>query len=100
VVVRAGEQVLAQAPFLVELSGVELAKPSPNPQLLEQLAKRSGGRFFEDPESAPALERLDSSRSTSLGSERHAPFGQPLWVSLAVLFMVFEWWLRRRWGER
>jgi uncharacterized membrane protein len=100
VLLRAGEQVLAEAPFLVELSGVELAKPSPNPQLLEQLARQSGGRFFEDPESAPDLEHLDSSRSTSLGSERHAPFGQPLWVILAVLFMAFEWWLRRRWGER
>jgi uncharacterized membrane protein len=100
VVLRAGQQVLAQAPFLVELSGVELAKPSPNRELLKELAERSGGRFFDDPESAPELDRLDSSRTTSLGSERHAPFGQPLWVCLAVLFMMFEWWLRRRWGER
>jgi uncharacterized membrane protein len=97
---RAGEQVLAQAPFLVELAGVELARPSPDPALLKQLAQRSGGRFFDEPESAPDLERLDSSRTTSLGSERHAPFGQPLWVVLAVAFMMFEWWLRRRWGER
>jgi uncharacterized membrane protein len=99
-VLRAGERELAHAPFLVELSGIELAKPRPRPELLRRLAERSGGRFFEDPESAPDLERLDSSRTTSLGSVRHAPFGQPPWVVLAVAFLALEWWLRRRWGER
>jgi hypothetical protein len=96
----AQDKLLARAPFLVELSGVELSRPAERPELLQALAKSSGGRFFESPESAPDLSALDASRTTSLGSERHAPFANPLWALLAFLWIMFEWWLRRRWGER
>jgi uncharacterized membrane protein len=94
------KKALARAPFLVELSGIELAKPGTRGELLAQLARRSGGRSFADPESAPELSALDASRTTSLGSERHAPFANPLWASLALGLVMLEWWLRRRWGER
>lgn len=100
VVLRAADKELARAPFLVELSGVELARPKTRPELLEALAKHTGGRHFDDPESAPDLSELDISRTTSLGTERHAPFGNPLWASLAFALIMLEWWLRRRWGER
>jgi uncharacterized membrane protein len=95
-----GDKVLARAPFLVELSGIELARPRPRPDLLAQLAKHSGGRYFADPDAAPDLAQLDASRTTSLGSERHAPFASPLWACLALGLVMAEWWLRRRWGER
>jgi uncharacterized membrane protein len=94
------DKLLARAPFLVELAGVELSRPQARPEVLEELARRSGGRFFDSPEAAPDLAALDASRTTSLGSERHAPFGNPLWALLAFLWMMLEWWLRRRWGER
>jgi uncharacterized membrane protein len=96
----AKDKLLARAPFLVELSGIELARPRARPEVLEELAKRSGGRFFDSPENAPYLAALDASRTTSLGSERHAPFANPLWALLAFLWLMLEWWLRRRWGER
>ena len=75
-----GAKLWARAPFLVELSGVELARPRARPELLAQLAKQSGGRSFADPEAAPDLAALESSRTTSLGTERHAPFANPLWA--------------------
>jgi hypothetical protein len=95
-----GAKMSARAPFLVELSGVELARPRARAELLSQLAKQSGGRFFADPEAAPDLSALDASRTTSLGTERHAPFSNPLWACLALTLVMLEWWLRRRWGER
>jgi uncharacterized membrane protein len=96
----AQDKLLARAPFLVELSGIELSRPKARPELLKELSQRSGGRYFDSPEAAPDLAALDASRTTSLGSERHAPFANPRWALLAFLWMMLEWWLRRRWGER
>lgn len=90
---------LASIPLLVELSGVELSDPRPRPDVLRELAEQSGGRFVEV-EQAPPLSSFDASRSTSLGTERHAPFNQPLWAVLAFGLLALEWALRRRWGER
>lgn len=99
-VLRVAGKEVATAPFLVELSGVELAKPSARADLLEALAVRTNGQHFSTPDRAPDLNDLDSSRTTSLGTERHAPFGNPLWATLAFALVMLEWWLRRRWGER
>ncbi|MFT3922353.1 MAG: glutamine amidotransferase [Myxococcales bacterium] len=91
---------IARMPLVVELSGVELADPRPRPALLKELATRSGGRYIEDPDAAPALAELDASRTTSLGTERHAPFGQSSWALGLFVLIALEWALRRRWGER
>ncbi len=98
VVLRRETQELARTPLLVELSGPELARPQPNRKLLEQLARASGGRF-DDVSSAPPLEAFDATRSTSLGIERHAPFGKPAWAALLFALIALEWILRRRWGQ-
>ena len=90
---------LARTPFIVELSGEELANPKANPELLKRIAEQTGGRFIERPEDAPALEELDASRSQSLGVERYAPFGHAGWAALTFLLIAIEWVLRRRWGE-
>jgi len=94
-----GKEV-ARMPLVVELSGVELADPRPRVSLLKELSRRTGGRYFDDPERAPGLEELDASRSTSLGTERHAPFGQSGWALGLFALIALEWALRRRWGER
>jgi uncharacterized membrane protein len=94
-----GERELARTPFIVELSGEELADVKPDEESLRALAERSGGRFFASVDDAPPLEELDASREKSLGVERHAPFGNPLWAALTFLVIALEWVLRRRWGE-
>jgi hypothetical protein len=90
---------LARAAFLVELSGVELARPAPRPKLLEELAKRTGGRFVKRVTDAPELDAFDATRSTALGIERHAPFGEPLWATFLFAVIALEWIVRRRWGQ-
>jgi hypothetical protein len=94
-----GDVELARSAFLVELSGVELARPAPRPKLLEELAQRTGGQFFKRVEDAPDLALFDSTRSTALGIERHAPFGEPLWAALLFAVIALEWIVRRRWGQ-
>jgi uncharacterized membrane protein len=91
---------IARMPLVVELSGVELADPRPRASLLKELSSKTGGRFIDDPRRAPPLEELDSSRTTSLGTVRHAPFGQSLWALALFVVIAVEWALRRRWGER
>lgn len=98
VLARAGTE-LARAPFVVELAGVELARPKPNRKVLEELAKHTGGRFVAKVDEAPKLEDFDATRTTSLGIERHAPFGEALWASLLFALIAAEWILRRRWGH-
>ena len=99
IVLSHGESELARTPVLVELSGVELARPSPQPKLLAQLARDSGGRHVPDVDAAPRLGDFDATRSTSLGIERHAPFGETLWATLLFALIVVEWVVRRRWGQ-
>jgi uncharacterized membrane protein len=95
---QAGKE-LARTALLVELSGVELARPSPQKNVLEALSRETGGRFVANVDDAPALSAFDASRSTALGIERHAPFGQPLWASLLFGLIALEWVVRRRLGQ-
>jgi uncharacterized membrane protein len=95
-----GDVRLAQEPFLVELSGVELSRPEPQPDRLEQLARATGGNFYERPDQVPGPDELDRSRTTSLGMERHAPFGEPLWALAVFALIALEWVVRRRLGLR
>ncbi len=90
---------LARTTLLVELSGVELARPAPNPKLLEQLALRTGGRFVARAAETPTLDAFDATRTTALGIERHAPFGEPLWASVLFAVIALEWIARRRFGQ-
>jgi len=69
------------------------------PQWLRELSALKGGRFIASPEDAPTLESLDATRTESLGIERSAPFGEPLWALLLLLLACLEWGLRRLWGE-
>lgn len=93
-----GADELARTPFLVELSGVELARPAARRAELERLVRATGGRFSAEPSAAPDLDAFDATRSTALGIERHAPFGHPTWAALLFAVFVLEWVLRRRWG--
>ncbi len=92
-------EFLVSAPFLVELGGLELYDPRPRREVLEKLSLGSGGRAFADPDDAPDLDKLDATRTESLGIERRAPFSEPLWVFVLLSLLCVEWALRRRWGE-
>ena len=100
VVARVDGKELVAEPFVVELSGVELASPSSRPEALAAISQATGGDFFASVDDAPDLAALDVTRTVSLGSERHAPFSQARWALLLLALILAEWALRRSWGER
>jgi uncharacterized membrane protein len=96
----AGATSIASDWLVVEPGGDELADPRPRPELLRELAERTGGTFTEDPASAPDLESFDASRVRSLGVTTERPFATG-WAFLALMALFgLEWILRRRWGAR
>ncbi|MGE0790200.1 MAG: glutamine amidotransferase [Sandaracinaceae bacterium] len=95
-----GQPTSAEEWLVVEAGGDELADPRADPGLLERVAERTGGRFIDRPEDAPALRDFEASRRRSAGAEEHAPFNG--WPAVVALIAVLgaEWMLRRRWGRR
>ncbi|HUB09636.1 MAG TPA: glutamine amidotransferase [Myxococcales bacterium] len=89
-----GEDVVA-----VRQSGIETDDPLPRPELLQQIAKITGGSYAELPRSLPSLHALDP-EVVEVGRRKDRPIWDNLWPLLALcLTMGSEWWLRRRWGH-
>ncbi len=93
-------EALAEEVFVVEAGGVELADPRPRPDLLRALAEATSGTFTGDPDDAPALDRLDTTRVRSLGTSTARPFASALAFLALLATFGLEWILRRRWGAR
>jgi hypothetical protein len=90
---------LAEEGFVVETGGDELAVPQARPEVLSNLADRTRGSFYGVDE-APDLDRFDTTRTRSLGTETVAPLAS-FWAFLLVLLLFgLEWVLRRAWGRR
>ncbi|MEM9113090.1 MAG: glutamine amidotransferase [Myxococcota bacterium] len=88
----------AEEPVIVEASEVERRSPFPRPQLLEAMAKASGGSFTRISEPLPELE-LEEARRVEVDRSRVVPLwdGFPFLLLLTAL-LGLEWWLRRRAG--
>jgi hypothetical protein len=100
-VARAGQQAtIAEEALVVEASGDELAEPAPRPDLLRGVAEATGGTFVSDPDDAPALAALDSTRAQAAGTDVHAPFASLWFIAALACLMCVEWGLRRLWGLR
>ncbi len=100
-VARLADEVtpLAEEGFVVESGGDELARPAARPEVLAELSERTRGSAYRI-EDAPALDRFDTTRTRSLGTESLAPLSS-FWAFLAlVLLFGAEWILRRAWGRR
>ena len=92
--------VLAEQAFVVESAGSELSRPQADPGFLSELSRRSEGRSFARPEDAPALSRLDASKSRMRGVAVIAPFDSVWAFAVVVLLLGADWILRRRYGRR
>jgi uncharacterized membrane protein len=92
-------QPLAEAVFVVETGGDELADPRAHPEILEAIAAATGGRHYDAPGDAPPLARFDATRTRSLGVVAHAPFARWPFVLVVALLFGAEWFVRRRWAR-
>jgi len=91
---------IAEEGFVVEAGGDELADPRARPSLLREIARATGGAFYDDPAHAPELASFDATRTRVLGVAESRPFASPWAFALLVLLFGAEWIVRRAWGHR
>jgi uncharacterized membrane protein len=89
---------VAEEAFTVATGGPELLQPAPRPDLLESIAKATGGRLIDEKTALASLPLRDPER-VEVGQRVTRPLWDR-WVVLALLCLVAgaEWILRRRWG--
>ena len=84
--------------FVVEQQGREFSPPWPNPELLESIAKATGGEVWKDSR-AIKPEKLPQPRAWRVVGRRRLPLWDN-WIAGGLLLFVLatEWFVRRRWG--
>jgi uncharacterized membrane protein len=90
---------LAEAVFVIETGGDELADPRAHPEILAAISAATGGTHHASPDDAPPLARFDATRTRSLGMVVRAPFARWPFVLLVALLFGAEWFVRRRWAR-
>ena len=71
----------------------------PAPEVLQRLARLSGGKAVSSSRALQAGDLLQT-RDADLERVRTALWGHPAVLILLLGLLVSEWWLRRRWGLR
>ena len=101
-----GASLVAELPFLVLDNSVELANPIPDWQLLAQMAeatKEAGGVLADGTTVGEAVRglvrRLESQQTEVELSRRLGDRALDQWIYLSIfaMFLVIEWWLRKKW---
>ncbi|MDW8246700.1 MAG: MG2 domain-containing protein [Sandaracinaceae bacterium] len=82
--------------FVVEEGGQELADPRPDPELMRELAAKTGG-VFQKIEEAGSLKDFVALARPLRRITRSKPFASPAFVVPLLLLLGLEWILRRRW---
>lgn len=96
-----GEKVLGEMSdaIAVRASGKELSDARVNAALLEDLAKATGGAFFEGPSFSLSDVPFKEPPLVEVGRSRDQPlWDRWYWLALMVFIMGAEWALRRRFG--
>lgn len=88
--------------FVVGEIGLEFLQPSMNAELLRELAKRTGGRFYTARESGTLVDDIRAGSGftpRSVETEREFALWSSPWVlAAAILAFVLEWIIRKRSG--
>jgi len=98
---KLGERDLGQAEDVVAVRAVgsELADASVRPELMEQIAKATGGRAFRLPMSWFPEVPLTDPPLVEVGHSRDQPLWDRWYYLLALVVLLgTEWMLRRRFG--
>lgn len=96
-----GEKVLGEMSdaIAVRASGKELSDARVNAGLLEDLAKTTGGAFFDGPSFSLSDVPFKEPPLVEVGRSRDQPlWDRWYWLALMVFIMGAEWALRRRFG--
>lgn len=92
---------IAFADFAVVASQRESEELDPDPALLAEIARRTGGELLRPSQLGERLERLAGSGTIQRSTGKEAP--QPLWDNAWVLLVVFSLlcaeWILRKWVQ-
>jgi len=87
-----------EAVFVVERLGREFSPPWPNYDLLDEIAKTTGGKVWSSKKD-PDPDRMESPRLWRVvGRRRLALWDNWAMGGLLLLVLAAEWYARRRWG--
>ncbi|MCU0665035.1 MAG: hypothetical protein MUC50_22270 [Myxococcota bacterium] len=97
-VVAPSQNMQSQSEFLVLPSSEEVQHLEPRTELLEALAKDSGGTFQQDTAQMGKLAGLADSRNRVVSSRDLSLWSHPVTILLLLAVLGAEWLLRRRSG--
>ncbi|MBL8899842.1 MAG: VWA domain-containing protein [Planctomycetes bacterium] len=89
------------ADFSVVASQRESEELDPDPALLAEIARRTGGELLEPSQLGPRLERLTGAGTIqrSTGKETPQPLWDNAWVLLLVFLLLCAEWILRKWVQ-
>ncbi|MDZ7375564.1 MAG: VWA domain-containing protein [candidate division KSB1 bacterium] len=87
-----------QGNFSVEPYSQEFLQTKRNDRLLQQLALKTGGKFFTETDYDELVERLKFPVQRTLQSAEVQLWNRAIWLILAVVLLGLEWLLRKRAG--
>jgi hypothetical protein len=93
-----GDAPQASATFQAAPPTTELSDPSPDPAALEELARRTGGRYHTLPEIALVCDAIgDRSSSEVIGRSSSTLWDSAALMMLFCVLLTVEWGLRKLW---
>ena len=87
---------LAFQVFEVQVPALELRDPRLNRPLLQDLAARSGGRYFDLPEVPELVKNLEAVTKSMKGDIEDDPLWDDTWLLLAITGLLASEWILRR----
>jgi hypothetical protein len=100
---RRGTELLGTAREWALIGGVdrEMSDPGRNDDVLERLARETGGARFTAAEGVALRDKLVAAASAAVRPPEERELWQTPWMlALVVCVLCVEWGLRRRWGLR
>lgn len=79
-------------------TGAEYAQINQNRELLERLARESGGRYYSLSETARMPEEISYTENEASIIREHELWDMPAFLILFLLLLSSEWFLRKRFG--
>jgi len=96
--VKVGDHQAEEA-FVVEGTSKERSNPAPRPDLLDKIAKATGGHSSSVEKGSFSGLNIDSERRYRVEASTTRPLLSSWWVLAGLIgLLVAEWWIRRYWG--
>ena len=84
--------------IVIEPYQLELQEPAANRALLQEIAQKSGGKYFSAQKFLDHLASMSFKKQIHWLHREHILWNKTYWLAVIVLLLAAEWFLRKRWG--